>query len=84
MQRKRLSDGYRYEGFRPYQTVTGLEDAPRARVVRLKRLQKKRNVPNVGDCIGATTIQKRNWSEICHVETCWYTLSFCSDDAGAK
>jgi hypothetical protein len=37
---KRLSDGYRFSGFTPSETVKGVFGDPKARIVQLKRRQK--------------------------------------------
>jgi hypothetical protein len=39
---RRLWDTYRFPGFRPEQTVTGIFGDPKARVIRLARRGKKR------------------------------------------
>jgi hypothetical protein len=40
---KRLLDTYRFPGFRPEQTVSGIFGDPKARVIRLVRRGKKRH-----------------------------------------
>lgn len=38
---RRLTDAYRFPGFKPQQEVVGVFGDPIARVIRLKRIQKK-------------------------------------------
>lgn len=84
MRKKRLTDGYSFRGFRPYQVVSGIDDDPCARIVRLKRIQKKRNVLNAGNLTAAITIRKPNSLGIYRAETCVCTLKLQCDgvDAG--
>ena len=44
---KRLTDAYRVPGFTPFQTVKGIFGDPKARVIVLKRRQKKQFVQSV-------------------------------------
>jgi hypothetical protein len=44
---KRLTDAYRFHGFTPFQTVKGLFGDPKARVIVMKRRQKKQFVQSV-------------------------------------
>jgi hypothetical protein len=41
---KRLTDAYRFPGFIPQQMVAGIFGDPRARVIKLNRIEKKRVV----------------------------------------
>ena len=41
MKKIRLTDAYKFKGFIPYQVCYGIESDPNARVIRLKRIQKK-------------------------------------------
>lgn len=40
-EQRRLTDAYRFRGFKPQQKVVGVFGDPKARVIRLKRTQKK-------------------------------------------
>ena len=53
IKQKRLSDAYRFPGFRPDQKVIGIFGDPKARVIRLKRIEKKHVVRTVAESIGA-------------------------------
>jgi hypothetical protein len=55
---KRLTDAYRFPGFRPEQKVVGIFGDPKARVLRLKRTEKKHVVPTVAGSIGVFTTIK--------------------------
>jgi len=44
---KRLTDAYQFPGFIPLQTVKGVFGDPKARVIQLKRRQKKHAVRSV-------------------------------------
>ena len=55
---KRLSDAYRFPGFQPLQKVVGIFGDPKARVIRLKRTEKKHVVQTVAGGIGVFTIIK--------------------------
>jgi hypothetical protein len=45
---KRLSDAYRFPGFRPFEKVRGVFGDPKARVIKLIRRSKKLAVAPVG------------------------------------
>ncbi|MBU4445632.1 hypothetical protein KJ656_11205 [bacterium] len=55
---KRLSDAYRFPGFQPKQQVVGIFGDPKARVIRLKRIEKKLVVQTVVGSIGASMTTK--------------------------
>jgi hypothetical protein len=55
---KRLMDEYQFPGFRPYSKVQGIFGDSKARVIRLKRTQKKRYAAVAVECIGATTTSR--------------------------
>lgn len=55
---KRLYDEYRYAGFTPAVTVKGLFGDPKARILVLKRRQKKRYAPFAVDRTEAFTTTK--------------------------
>src|SRR5258705_11264561 len=53
---RRLSDAYRFPGFRPLQTVVGIFGEPGVRIVTLVRRSKKRPVACVAGYTAASTI----------------------------
>lgn len=55
---KRLTDAYRFPGFTPLQTVKGVFGDPKARIVQLKRRQKKQSVQSAASRRGAFTTAK--------------------------
>jgi hypothetical protein len=60
-------DEYRFPGYRPNAEIRGVFGDPRARVIRLERVQKKRFVVVVVRFTGATTTRRCGESEICPV-----------------
>ncbi len=56
MKKKYLADAYCFKGFIPQKTITGIFGDPYARVIVLKRYQKKRSVPSADMLIGPFTI----------------------------
>ena len=58
IKQKRLSDAYRFPGFQPMQKLVGIFGDPKARVIRLKRIEKKRVVHSVVESIGVSMITK--------------------------
>jgi hypothetical protein len=57
-------DEYRFPGFRPRAEIKGIFGDPRARVIRLKRTQKKRSVAGVADPISVITTRRYGGYEI--------------------
>lgn len=49
---KRLTDAYRFPGFIPQQIVVGVFGDPKARVIKLNRIEKKRIAQNAERSIG--------------------------------
>jgi len=60
MQKKRLTDGYRFKGFKPKQLIYGIESDPNARIIKLNRLQKKVYAAVVENIIELIMIRKLN------------------------
>lgn len=59
MGRKRqLLDEYQFPGFRPKANIKGVFGDPKARVIHLKRTQKKRCADVAIRCIGVITIRR--------------------------
>lgn len=67
---KRLSDAYRFPGFKPKQVVKGIFGDSKARVIKLNRIEKKHAVPIVGKSNLASTTEKSDVSAIFPVATC--------------
>jgi hypothetical protein len=63
--KKRLLDEYRFPGFRPMSKIQGIFGDPKARVIILKRIQKKRYADAVAQPIAGTTTGKLNGHGIC-------------------
>lgn len=64
---KTLLDEYRFPGFRPLAKVKGKFGDNKVRIITMVRCQKKRFVVVVERFTGLSMIEKRGWSEICHV-----------------
>jgi len=56
--KRRLVDEYRFPGFSPRATITGIFGDPKARVIRLERTQKKRYADVAAPCIAVITTRK--------------------------
>jgi hypothetical protein len=68
----RLWDLYRFPGFSPEHTLSGIFGDPRARVITLKRRGKKRSVaPVVGFTTPSTTGRSAGFAT-CPVERCGF------------
>ena len=63
--KRRLLDEYQFPGFRPRSEIQGIFGDPKARVIRLKRTQKKRFADAVAQFIADTTTRKCNRHGIC-------------------
>src|SRR5216684_249876 len=82
----RLQDTYRFPGFRPQATVRGIFGDPKARIVSLRRLRKKRPVAAVGSPIELSTTTRSAGSATCPVATracTWRSRCDASAAAGA-
>jgi hypothetical protein len=82
--RKRLSDAYRFEGFRPLEELHGVFGDPVARVVTLVRRSKKRAARDVVER-APFTIAERDVFAICRAaarESTW-SLRYAGSDVGA-
>jgi len=55
-----LTDGYRIKGFKPFQAIQGLDGNPSARIIAMKRIQKKLIVPLVVKVTKHITIEERS------------------------
>lgn len=56
--KRKLLDEYRFPGFRPRAEIQGVFGDPKARVIRLKRTQKKQYAGNVARFIGIITTRR--------------------------
>jgi hypothetical protein len=56
---KRLIDGYRFEGYEPSENLTGIFGDPKARVIHLKRREKKQSVHSAALRTKAITTGRR-------------------------
>lgn len=65
---KRLQDEYRFPGFYPKAIVKGVFEDHKARVIELKRRQKKRYAAVAEWCAALFTIAKEGLFGICRVE----------------
>jgi hypothetical protein len=60
MQTKRLTDGYKFKGFKTIQLIQGVDTDPNARIIKLKRLQKKVYAAVAESFIGHIMIKEIN------------------------
>lgn len=71
---RKLWDTYRFPGFRPEPSVTGIFGDPKARIIRLVRRGKKRYAEPAGRLIRLFTIEKSGGFGICLAvipASCW-------------
>ncbi len=73
---KRIWDLYRFPGFSPKPTLSGIFGDPRARVIALKRRGKKRFVVPVVEFTTPTTIGKSVGFATCPAERCGFIWSW--------
>jgi len=66
---KRLTDAYRFHGFKPQQIIVGVFGDPRARVIKLNRIEKKHVVRNAERSIMVFMIARCAVSAIFHAAT---------------
>lgn len=74
--KKRLLDEYRFPGFRPETEVKGLFDDSKAKVIRLKRTQKKRYADIAALFIMPIMTRKSAGLGICPAETREFTWNW--------
>jgi hypothetical protein len=78
--RRRLSDGFRFEGFRPQDgKVRGKFGGAKGRILPLERRSKKQFVDRVEPCTGSGTTARLSWYETCPAGTCKSTLRLSTD-----
>jgi hypothetical protein len=66
--KRKLLDEYRFPGFRPRAEIQGVFGDPKARVIKLKRTQKKQYAGVVARFIGVITTGRCDGYGIYHVE----------------
>ena len=81
---KRLQDEYRFPGYRPQATIKGIFGDPEARVVVLRRRQKKRFAGVAATLNGVFTTAKPDESEIYRVVRNEYLWKWKSGEYSAK
>ena len=83
--KRRLWDLYRFPGFQPSSTVTGIFGDPGARVIALTRRSKKHAAERVGYRTARGTIARRAAFAICRVAIAGFTWTsrFDASIAGA-
>ncbi len=64
---KRLLDEYQFPGFRPVAKIKGKFGDPKARIITLKRRQKKQHVAVAERFIKAIMTTRQDLFVICHV-----------------
>jgi hypothetical protein len=75
---KRLTDAYRFPGFKPQQIIVGVFGDPRARVIKLNWVEKKHVVRNAERSIMVFMTARYAVSAIFHAATPGSTLSWKS------
>jgi hypothetical protein len=75
---RRLTDTYRFVGFTPQQMVVGVFGDPKARVIKLNRIEKKHVVRNAERSIMVFMTARYAVSAIFHAATPGSTLSWKS------
>jgi len=66
---KRLSDSYRFPGFKPLEEIDGIFGDSKAIIIRLKRVEKKQYAQYVQKDIRVFTTEKSDMYVICLVAT---------------
>ena len=83
---RKLLDEYRVPGYRPMARIKGIFGDPKARVITLRRTQKKRYAAVAVQCIEAITTRRGDAYGIFHVEMpgyIWKWKSGVSNASGA-
>jgi hypothetical protein len=82
--KRRLLDEYQFPGFRPMSKIQGIFGDPKARVVSLRRSQKKQYVVAAAQYTGVITTRPCEGYGICPVEMSGSTWKWTSDEFGAS
>jgi len=85
--KRRLLDEYQFPGVRPRSAIRGMFGDPKARIIWLDRIEKKRHAVAVAPCIAAITTRQRAGYGTCHAGmfafTCqWRFGEFRAGSAG--
>jgi len=67
---KRLTDAYRVSEFKPQPIISGIFGDPKARIIRMNRIEKKHDVRIVERIIRVSMIERSAWYETCPAVTC--------------
>ena len=67
---KRLIDGYRFKGYEPSENLTGIFGDPKARVIHLKRQEKKQSAHYAAPYTRVITIERHAKCATSPAETC--------------
>jgi len=78
--RQRLVDEYRYPGFRPLSTIRNHPNDPDARIITMRRRQKKLYAEVAGRLIIRSMTERQGSSETFHAEIPEYTLKLRFDE----
>jgi hypothetical protein len=81
---RKLLDEYRYPGFRPMAKIKGVFGDPKARVITLRRSQKKRYAAVAVQCIEAITTRRRGAYGIMHAEMPEYICKCKCGESNAR
>jgi hypothetical protein len=79
-----LQDEYQFPGFRPSREIRGIFGDPKARIIRLERTEKKRDVVVAASQIEATTTRRCGRYGICPAGTPVYTWKWKSGEYSAS
>lgn len=82
--KRRLQDEYQFPGFRPMSKTQGIFGDPKARVLILKRIQKKRFADAVVQLIADTTTRKCSKHGICRAGMPAYIWKRRSGESSAR
>jgi len=83
-QKMTLSSLYSFPGFQAQSELKEITSDPEARLITLKRIQKKRNVRSAGNDHARSMIRKSNGSGICRQAGKESILSSSSDGFSAR
>jgi len=81
---RKLLDEYRHPGFRPMAKIKGVFGDTRARVITLRRTQKKRYAAVAVQCIEVITTRRRDAYGIFHVEMPGYIWKWKCGGSNAR
>jgi hypothetical protein len=82
--KRRLLDEYQFPGFRPESRIQGIFGDPKARVISLKRTEKKQLAVTAAQCIAVITTRQYDGYETFLVGMSGYTWKWTFDGFGAK